>query len=202
MTAPRYFAPRGLALCAALVGTGFAAPVALSAQDATANATTETELNLSADITGGDVDAPIPEAADGGSNAFADAAQDVTGTAEEVVERMADTAGIAPEAEGAAVEGQVGVELAELESTEDLIGARVYDINEEWVGEVSAVRTSSASSEMDLIVDVGGFLGLGEKPVEVPAQEITVEFNVQGDVAFLTVDMTMEALEALPEAQM
>lgn len=50
-------------------------------------------------------------------------------------------------------------------SSEQLIGTRVYGPGLEDVGEISDVLLTQDGQVTAYIVDVGGFLGLGEKPV-------------------------------------
>lgn len=58
--------------------------------------------------------------------------------------------------------------LAEGEmTTEALTGAWTYDSNDEHIGEVSQVIVNTSGSVEAVIIDVGGFLGIGEKPVEL-----------------------------------
>jgi len=53
--------------------------------------------------------------------------------------------------------------LALIELTgENLTGARVYDLNDEWIGEVSELLIEAARVT-DVVIDVGGFLGSGGK---------------------------------------
>ncbi len=64
-------------------------------------------------------------------------------------------------------------------STEELVGARVYDSQQEDIGEISDVIVSDSGSVEAFIVDVGGFLGIGEKPVAIGAKDI--DFKKNGD---------------------
>ncbi|RDW12826.1 PRC-barrel domain-containing protein [Paracoccus thiocyanatus] len=61
--------------------------------------------------------------------------------------------------------------LTEQELTEaTLVGATVYGPGDEKIGEVSHVHGSGA--EARVVVDVGGFLGIGSKPVAVAARDL------------------------------
>ncbi len=82
-------------------------------------------------------------------------------------------------------------------TTEDVTGASVFDINDKRVGEIGELVMSDDGMLQDAIIDVGGFLGLGEKPVAVSFQSLQV-LRGDGDVR-VYVDTTEEALEALPE---
>lgn len=77
-----------------------------------------------------------------------------------------------------------------------LEGAAIYDAEDHKVGTVSHVHGSSPASE--IILDVGGFLGIGAKPVAVPASQLDFMRSPSGDVHAVT-NWTKEELEAMPE---
>ena len=79
-----------------------------------------------------------------------------------------------------------------------LEGATVYGADDHKVGHVSHVHGSGAASE--IIVDVGGFLGLGAKPVAVPASDLEFMRDENGDVHAVT-SWTKDQLEQMPEHQ-
>lgn len=90
-------------------------------------------------------------------------------------------------------------DISQLASMTDLVGARVYGPNEEWVGEVSEVLPEPAAGEPRVVISVGGFLGFGETPVEVVASDISIEWTAEGDVQYAQVDMTEDELMAMAE---
>lgn len=63
----------------------------------------------------------------------------------------------------------VAVDPAKVE-TEDLIGARVYGANNEDIGEIDKVLRGAGDRVEAYVVDVGGFLGLGEKPIALASR--------------------------------
>ncbi len=85
-------------------------------------------------------------------------------------------------------------------STEQLIGATVYaTANDESVGNVGDVRIAADGSGIDaIIVDVGGFLGIGEKPVAVGLENLTIRRD-EGGTYYVYTDFTREQLEAAPD---
>lgn len=85
-------------------------------------------------------------------------------------------------------------------TTEDLTGARVYDSEGDWIGEVSQLILAESGQISSAIIDVGGFLGLGEKPVDLPMTELTINRYDEGGLR-VTVPMTEEQLEQLPTWQ-
>lgn len=77
-----------------------------------------------------------------------------------------------------------------------LDGASIYGADDHKVGSVSHVHGAGAASTV--IVDVGGFLGLGAKPVAVPVEELDFMRDDNGDVHAVTA-WTKDQLEKMPE---
>ncbi|RYE59124.1 MAG: PRC-barrel domain containing protein [Hyphomicrobiales bacterium] len=87
-----------------------------------------------------------------------------------------------------------------LSSTElipsQLEGATVYGADDEKVGTVDHIH--GAGIESTAIVDVGGFLGIGAKPVALPLSELDFMRDEGGEVHALT-SWTKDELKDLPE---
>ncbi len=83
-------------------------------------------------------------------------------------------------------------------SAENFIGTTVYGANEENVGEVSDVIMSQDGKVDAIIVDVGGFLGIGEKSVAVDLDNLAFMSDNDGNY-YLYTQFTQEQLEAQPE---
>ena len=83
-------------------------------------------------------------------------------------------------------------------TTEYLTGARVYDANDEWVGDIGELVLDASGQVTQAIIDVGGFLGIGEKPVAIPLDRMELLRSETGDEIRAYVSMTEEELEALP----
>lgn len=115
-------------------------------------------------------------------------------------ETEADT-DMAMDDESVEAEGQL-TSIASLTDTEELVGARAYDANEEWIGEISAVIPADGDVEEQYIIDVGGFLGIGEKPVAMTAEDLQVQVDAEGDVEHVVVGHSMTEIEAMPEVEM
>ncbi len=98
-------------------------------------------------------------------------------------------------------DGYAEPEMAELEQlTADKIeGSYVYGANDETVGEIDALLMDSNGKISEAVINVGGFLGLGEKPVAVSFDKIQVLKGEDGDSYRFYIDSTQEKLEALPE---
>ena len=87
--------------------------------------------------------------------------------------------------------------LATGELTEaTLMDAVIYGPGDEKVGTVSHVHGTGPASEV--IVDVGGFLGIGAKPVSLPVSQLNFMRDERGDI-HATTTMTKEQAKALPE---
>lgn len=97
-------------------------------------------------------------------------------------------------------EGYMAPEPVDLTS-ENLTGARVYGTNDEDIGEISELLLSEDGQIDRVVIDVGGFLGLGEKPIAVTFEELSILRNEAGDSFRVYIDSTQEALEAQPEYQ-
>ncbi len=96
------------------------------------------------------------------------------------------------------VEGYAAVDLANM-TAEDLIGAWVYGPDDSSIAEVSDVKIGGDGKVTDVVLDVGGFLGLGEKSVAVPLEKAQILKKADGDEIRVYVPMDKEALKALPE---
>jgi hypothetical protein len=97
-------------------------------------------------------------------------------------------------------EGYAEVNREEL-TAELLTGANVHDMTDKSIAEVSDLVLTDDGQVTDVILDVGGFLGIGARTVAIPMDRLTVARNDAGDIT-LWVDMTKEELEALPEHEM
>lgn len=96
-------------------------------------------------------------------------------------------------------EGYQMVERDQLTS-EDLTGMRVYGVNGEDVGEVNSILMTDDGAVDQLILDIGGFIGLGEHQIAVTPDELTFARRDGADLN-IYIDATQDALEAQPEYQ-
>lgn len=92
-----------------------------------------------------------------------------------------------------------------LMTSADLEGTVVYDQNDEEIGEISGIVLTSSGQADKAVIDVGGFIGIGEKTVAVPFSQIALmQSDVEADAEaeaeiFVYVNSTEDELEALPE---
>ncbi len=84
-------------------------------------------------------------------------------------------------------------------TSEDLEGTLVYGANDESVGEIDALILGDDGSVERVVINVGGFLGIGEKPVAVTFDELQILQEQDGDDLRIYIDSTQERLEAQPE---
>jgi len=100
-------------------------------------------------------------------------------------------------------EGYAAAEAGMIEqmSADDLEGSYVYGANDETVGEIDTLLIGDNGQIDRVVINVGGFLGLGEKPVAVTFDELQVLKNVEGDDVRIYIDSTEERLESQPEYQ-
>lgn len=89
------------------------------------------------------------------------------------------------------------VRLASNELNQDVLkGAAIYGADDAKVGTVSHLHGAGASSRV--VIDVGGFLGIGAKPVAVPMASLDFMRDEGGDVHALTT-WTKDQLKIMPE---
>lgn len=87
--------------------------------------------------------------------------------------------------------------LTDSELTEaNLLDAVVYGADEMKIGRVAHVHGMGPT--MQVIVDVGGFLGIGAKPVALTSNQLVFMRNEDGAV-HATTTWTKEQVMALPE---
>lgn len=81
-------------------------------------------------------------------------------------------------------------------SAEELIGTNVKNAQGEDIGEVEDLLVGADNEVQKVILEVGGFLGIGSRTVAVDIEELT---RNRGDNKHLVSSMSKDQLEALPE---
>ncbi|SHE85327.1 Sporulation protein YlmC, PRC-barrel domain family [Loktanella atrilutea] len=94
-------------------------------------------------------------------------------------------------------DGYTAVPLADLRA-DTLQGMKVYGVNDEDVGDVGTVIETAEGAVQGLVVEVGGFLGLGERKIEVPVEMVSVLSDGNGEMR-VYVDATEDRLKDMPE---
>ncbi|KRA41645.1 PRC-barrel domain-containing protein [Devosia sp. Root635] len=82
-------------------------------------------------------------------------------------------------------------------TAEDLRGIAVYGINDEQIGAIGDIISNPDGSFDAVIVDVGGFLGLGAKPVAVGFDNLVFSADTFGN-RYLFLNTTRQQLENQP----
>ena len=124
-------------------------------------------------------------------HAMVDTRQPVTETTEDPKDR---TRLMAPDVRR---DGYREVKDEEL-TTEDLTGARVYGSNDEDVGEIDRLIVDDQGKIKRAIIDVGGFLGIGEHSIAVTMKELRILRTENGDDFRVYIDATQAELEKQP----
>ncbi|WP_239520774.1 PRC-barrel domain-containing protein [Pseudooceanicola aestuarii] len=137
--------------------------------------------------------------ADGEGDAMADAQVEDGETQATDTDMAATTATEEPaDTETMSRDGFAAAEMEQL-TAEDLEGARVYDSNDEWIGEISELVLTSDGQIQDAVIDVGGFLGIGEKPVALALDDLDILRQDGGDEVVVYLAMAEDELKSMPE---
>jgi hypothetical protein len=84
-------------------------------------------------------------------------------------------------------------------SANTYIGQSVYNGNNESIGKINDLIMQKEGGIVAAVVGVGGFLGIGQKNVAVPINNVTVAQNTQDGTVKLTTSETADSLKAAPE---
>lgn len=95
-------------------------------------------------------------------------------------------------------DGYAPIEFSMVEA-DSLEGASVYTADDTNIGEISQLLIDANGKTERAVIDVGGFLGLGEKPVAVPFEVLTILKQSDGDDVRVYIGATQEELDAMPK---
>lgn len=86
-------------------------------------------------------------------------------------------------------------------TADDLIGADVHDMNGEDIGNIEDIVVTADGQVGNVIVDVGGFLGIGARSVALAFDDLQIARDEGGMTSSLRVwvDLTEEKLENMPK---
>ncbi|WBQ10942.1 PRC-barrel domain-containing protein [Hyphomonadaceae bacterium ML37] len=87
---------------------------------------------------------------------------------------------------------------AEERTVDRLMGADVFDNAGNKVGSVKDVVIGGDDDVLSLLVDVGGFLGMGAHTVNLPINDAEIGWSQSNDDVRVQVEMTRSQLEAMP----
>jgi len=79
----------------------------------------------------------------------------------------------------------------------DVIGMRVYNANNEHIGEIDDVILANGKDLRAYVIGVGGFLGVGERDVALEPGSVTIQKQADGSERAM-VHATKESLENAP----
>ena len=80
--------------------------------------------------------------------------------------------------------------------TSKIVGSKVYNNANENIGSVEDIVLKPDGSMDEVVLSVGGFLGIGDKYVSVPFSDLKITRD--GSSLKITTDGTKESLKALP----
>ena len=174
--------------------------MAATDMNAEAEVDTETEMEADAEALANEAEMEAEEAAAETEQAVDEATTEMAEGANELEQDMERPMLTAPAVER---EGYTNatVEDRNALTAEDLEGSYVYGANDETVGEIGALVMGDNGEVGQVVINVGGFLGIGEKPVAVTWDELQIMKNAEGDDFRIYIDSSEEALEAQPEYQ-
>lgn len=86
-----------------------------------------------------------------------------------------------------------GLTLTEDEAAE-LVGRELHSADGDEVGEIVGLSRSLHDQSVHLLVDVGGFLGVGERTISVPLEQVTVD-----DLGNVAAQMSRDDIESAEE---
>ncbi|MCF7746838.1 PRC-barrel domain containing protein [Sulfitobacter sp. M39] len=168
--------------------------------NAEAEVDTETEMEADAEALANEAEMEAEEAAAETEQAVDEATTEMADGANELEQDMERPMLTAPAVEREGYANATTDEVAAL-TAEDLEGSYVYGANDETVGEIGALVMGDNGEVGQVVINVGGFLGIGEKPVAVTWDELQIMKNAEGDDFRIYIDSSEEALEAQPEYQ-
>lgn len=94
-------------------------------------------------------------------------------------------------------EGYNQVEAQDI-STDMLMGKTVYDANDNDVGDVTDMIIDEDGTITNVVIDFGGFLGIGSSQASLQFKELTILTNEGYEDVRLYVDATKEQIQKLP----
>ncbi|MBC2773048.1 PRC-barrel domain-containing protein [Rhizobium sp. AQ_MP] len=159
---------------AMLLGSTAMAPFAI-AQDAAPGATTTppaaTDGTTGSGATGTGVAPVTPDANSGAAGTMGTTAQDTTGAASGNATYLTEQA-----------ENHISVN--------DFMGQAIYTADNQSIGNINDLLVEKDGGVVAAVVGVGGFLGIGEKNVAVPFENITITRVMDDDTAMTGTDGT------------
>lgn len=129
------------------------------------------------------------------------AMENAAGQTEQMAQNTMTTAGDATTTASTGGSQRQGLTQVQDDATltaDDLMGTTVYGPNDESVGDIGDIAMNAEGRIDAVIVDVGGFLGIGEKPVAVGMDNLNFMRDQDGTL-YLYTQFTQDQLENAPE---
>lgn len=98
------------------------------------------------------------------------------------------------------IDGYSSVAVGDV-TAELLIGQEVTNMEDEDLGTIGDIVLTADGEIEAVILDVGGFLGLGTKPVEIAYSDLMILEEIEGDDLRVMMDANADVLAELPEYQ-
>ena len=99
---------------------------------------------------------------------------------------------------GVAPEDFAVADMATMDPTQ-LLGVRVYTMDDDNVGEIDRwIGEGTGGLPEGAVVNVGGFLGVGEREIAIDTELMTLMADADGNDMRVYIEMTEEQLEELP----
>jgi len=95
-------------------------------------------------------------------------------------------------------EGYAPVPVEEL-SSDELTGIPVYAAADEHIGDINAVVTDDSGQIQQIIIGVGGFLGIGERDLAYPLDQVSIQRQPDGTDLRAYVGTPAAEVQSLPE---
>ncbi len=112
---------------------------------------------------------------------------------------LAASAVLAASAISAPVFAADNMQTADEFRTSKLVGTKVYNSTNENIGSVEDIVLKADGSMDEVVLSVGGFLGMGDKYVSVPFSNLKITRD--GTSLKIVTDGTKDSLKALPDYQ-
>ncbi|MWD27262.1 hypothetical protein E0K89_007230 [Aquicoccus sp. SCR17] len=159
------------------------------------------EVEQTAEAAGDEMEETAQEAENATEEGAAEAEGELTTEAEMDQAESAETAEAGGNAMAAPEVDREGYSAANMDelTADDVTGARVYDVNDEWIGEVSELLMTEDGQIEGAVVDVGGFLGIGEKPVKLSIDSLNIQRPADGGSVRIYIGASEDELKSMPE---
>lgn len=125
-------------------------------------------------------------------------AMEATGTEGAITTEATDVATTTTETSPAIARDGYSTVTREALTAETLTSAPVYDSRDARIGEIADLVLNESGQVTQVVFDVGGFLGMGEKRVALPIDEVNILRQTDGSEIRVYVSETEDQLKQMP----